>query len=164
MSGFQNRKKDKFLEEFPRASLDSDADVITAKCKFNFSYFIKQPAGQAFDEWSHPQLIKLFEKLREYSKESLTYWRGRTIGKSGVVLSIYGAFPKKSDFSLPSHIPYQAEWGRFRLESAVRLVGFVIPHEYDNRYHPVTGMKFDCNTFYVVFLDANHAFYKTEKK
>jgi hypothetical protein len=82
------------------------------------------------------------------------------IGKGGgTVLSIYGAFPQKSKFCHPKHVPHQVCWGRFRLDFSGRLVGFILPAEYDGKYHAKTGKRFDCNTFYVVFLDANHSFY-----
>lgn len=164
MSSFNNSRKDKFLAAIPQSSLDSKADCITSKCKFNFAYFMKQPASQSFDEWSKEQLSKLLDKLKEYSKESLTHWKTQP-SKSGHILEIYGAFPKSnSDFTHPTNVPNQVEWGRFRLESAVRLVGFIIPNNYKDKLHETTQVRFDCNTFYVVFLDANHKFYKTEQK
>ncbi|MDZ5455911.1 hypothetical protein SM757_04945 [Azohydromonas lata] len=85
------------------------------------------------------------------------------IGKIGNVLSIYGAFPQNSEFTHPRHVPHQAQWGRFRLDRASRLVGFVVPKEYELREKTSEGFYFDCNTFYVVFLDGTHSFYKTKK-
>jgi len=67
------------------------------------------------------------------------------------VLEKYGAFSRISAFSHPKHVPHQASWARFRLESSVRLIGFMIPEDYSS--------KFDRNTFYIVFLDKNHTFY-----
>ena len=49
--------------------------------------------------------------------------------------------------------------GRFRLDWAGRLCGFVVPHEYSNMVQSNNGHQFDCNTFYVVFIDDNHEFY-----
>lgn len=164
MSSFKNSRTKNFLASVPQCSLDSERDQLTAKCKFNFSYFVKQDAGQSFDEWSGTQLAKLLDKMKNYSQESLTYWTNQP-SKSGKVLIIYGKFPNdRSDFTHPIHVPHEVEWGRFRLESAVRLVGFVIPNGYKDTPHRVTHARFDCNTFYVVFLDANHKFYKTENK
>jgi hypothetical protein len=156
-------RKDKFLADINQTSIDSETDLLTEKCKFNFAYFVKQPAGQSFEEWDVNKLHKLLNKLKDYSQASLSHWKCQPIGAHGKVLAIYGNFPTNSDFTFPKHIPHQAEWGRFRLESAVRLVGFILPSSYDGKEHPQTKMRFDCNTFYVVFLDANHKFYKTEK-
>lgn len=75
------------------------------------------------------------------------------------MLAIYGDFPKKSDFKHPKHVPHQVKWARFRLESADRLVGFIVPYSYDGKTHSTTNFKFDYNTFYVVFLDENHRFW-----
>ena len=162
---FGNSKKDSFIAGIPICSLDSATNKLTEKCKFNFAYFDKQAAGQDFHEWPEGKLHKLLNKLKEYSAESLKHWTFQPVGSSGTVLEIYGAFPKgKSDFTHPAHVPHQAQWGRFRLDSATRLVGFVVPHEYHGTAHVQTGERFDGNTFYVVFLDAGHRFYKTEKK
>lgn len=161
MKNYSNPKKDRFLASIPLASMESYDDRLTEGCKFNFSYFDVQPAGQHFGDWSHAQLVGLLEKLKEYSKKPLSAWLTTPVGKSGTVLAIYGAFPKDSDFTVPKHVPHQAMWGRFRLESAVRLVGFVVPGEFHDRAHPRTRCRFDCNTFYVVFLDENHVFYKS---
>jgi hypothetical protein len=157
MKSFDNKKRVDFLGALSRPSFDSDNDSITKKCKFNFSYFQKQPAGQDFDEWSKDQLSSLMIKLVELSEESLEYWMQQRAG-GGRVLDIYQTFPKPSQFSPPKHIPHQAWWGRFRLNKKSRLVGFVIPNSYSNSFHQKTGLQFDCNTFYVVFLDANHKF------
>ena len=164
MSSFKNDKKDKFLAAIPNCSLESDTDKLTEKCKFNFAYFVKQPAGQSFDEWPADKLHKFLNRLKDLSNESLKHWMQQPAGKSGTVLSIYGAFPSKSDFTFPKHVPHQAMWGRFRLDWAGRLVGFVLPNEVRGKEHPKTGERYDCNTFYVVFLDADHRFYKSAKE
>jgi len=156
MSGYGNKKKDAFLAALPTTSLDSRTDLLTEKCKFNFGYFTVQEAGQNFSEWDENALCRLLDCLKQYSQSSLKYWMGQR------VLSIYGGFPKNSDFSHPAHVPHEAQWGRFRLASAVRLVGFVVPGHCDEKRHQGTGRLFDANTFYVVFLDADHRFYKTE--
>lgn len=164
MNNFANSKKDAFLASIPTASIESHTDTIASRCKFNFSYFHVEPASQEFHHWTHEQLHKLFEKLKDYSRETLTHWQRQRIGAGGTVLSIYGKFPSKSDLCWPKHVPNQARWGRFRLESAVRLVGFVLPDSCNGEEQSNTGYRFDCNTFYVVYLDANHSFYKTEPK
>ena len=160
----ENSRKDRFLASIPEASIDLPEDTLTKRCKFNFSYFCKQVAGQSFAEWDHRDLIRLLEKLREYSTMPLSHWQNQRVGAGGnSVLEIYGAFPQKSDFSHPKHVPHQARWGRFRLEQAVRLVGFVLPPGYHDQVHPC-GSRYDCNTFYVVFLDADHRFYLSAKE
>lgn len=161
MSRFSNSRKTSFIDSIPVSSVEAVNDLLSARCKFNFAYFEVQPAGQSFDDWTDDQLRKLLTKLQEYSRESLLHWRGVPIGrKSGNVLSVYGGFPKNSDFTHPKHVPHEVEWGRFRLDYSVRLVGFVLPNRYDDLEHSRTRKRFDCNTFYVVFLDSEHRFYK----
>src|SRR5689334_5586356 len=156
MSRFKNDRKSGFLGALPDKSLDDATDDLTARSKFNFSYFDIQPAGQAFNDWDHDELSDLLGKLQEFSRSSLDYWVGQK------TLVFYNSFPIKSDFTRPKHVPHQARWGRFRLKQKVRLVGFVVPTDYHDRSHPTTGARFDRHAFYVVFLDRDHKFWITE--
>lgn len=164
MTNFVNSKKDAFLKKIPIASLESDNNDLSVRCKFNFSYYCVQPAGQSFDEWNESQIRSLLEKLTHYSKESLKHWQKQPIGKSGTVLAVYGAFPSNSDFSHPAHVPHEVLWGRFRLDHTMRLVGFVIPENLDGKIQKSCGKRFDVNTFFVVFLDGNHRFWKGKEE
>ncbi|MDM8550404.1 hypothetical protein QUF72_10010 [Desulfobacterales bacterium HSG2] len=167
MKKFKNTKKDNFLASIPKESLDSDKQDIADRCKFNFSYFDNsQKVGQDFKDWNKEQLVKFLNKLKEYCKFSLKYWKKQPIGKAKkrkTVYANYGTFPRKSDFTHPKHIPHQAEWGRFRLEDDMRLIGFVIPNDYKGKKSK-KGFYYDINTFYIVFLDEKHNFYKSEKR
>jgi len=168
MSRFPNKRKDGFLaalRDFP--SLESPDNDLTKRCKFNFSYFdAHQKAGQDFKDWTCKQLADLLDKLKAYSKNSLNHWRQERVGGSGLaVFSTYTKFPLNSDFEEPTKtIPHQALWSRFRLGSKIRLIGFIVPPEFHKKPHRKTGEYFDGNTFYVVFLDRDHKFYKTEHK
>lgn len=159
---FINSKAISFLDSIPTISLDSDDNTLTNRCKFNFSYFdVQENISQNFTEWTKEELIKLLEKLKNYSQFSLTHWSKQKVGNYPVFV-IYKQFPTNSDFIKPKHIPHQALWARFHLENIVRVIGFVIPDEYKNKVHPKTTEKFDTNTFYMVYLDKEHKFYKTE--
>lgn len=159
MSKFRNAGRDKFLSALDgKASIDLPEDTLAARCKFNFSYFDVQDASQSFEDWTLEQLISLLNKLKEYSKSPLKYW---ILQKK---LNTYKSFPKKSKLSPPRHVPHQAVWARFRLEQAVRLVGFVLPDDYDGKLHEGTKRHFDSNVFYVVFLDRDHQFYPMDIK
>lgn len=158
MSSFKNSRTKSFLGSIPIASLDIDTNDLTKRCKFNFSYMdFSQSAGQKFND-SAWNLVKLLDRVHYFSKEPLKYW------KSQYTFVVYGDFPAKSHFTHPRHVPHQVEWARFRLASKIRLAGFIIPAENDGEFHKETGYRFDCNTFYVVFLDKDHKFYPVEKK
>ncbi|GEM_PF-377071 len=161
---FQNRKKIAFLDTIPKVFINSDNNTLTLKCKFNFAYFDNsQEVGQDFSDWSQNELKKLLDKLKEYSKEPLVHWSKLEIGKAKYrshILEIYEKFPTESDFINPTFIPDDISWARFRLENSVRLIGFIIPEKYHDTIHPKTEERFDKNTFYIVFLDKNHLFYK----
>lgn len=164
MSKFDNSKKQLFVDRFPEASIESENDLITERCKFNLSYFCVQEAGQDFDGWNKEQLVELLQKFKNYTKSSLNYWKNQTTNGGGNVFEVYGRFPSNTDFIHPKHVPIEAEWARFRLEGRVRLIGFVVPDCYHGKSHSKTKLIFDCNTFYVVFLDADHRFYKLNRQ
>ena len=159
MAKYKNSKKDSFLSSIPITSLDDISNDLTNRCKFNFSYFTIDEAGQDFRDWSQNELSKLFDKLKEYSKFSLSYWEHQKVGRFPVFVK-YESFPINTDFKLPKHIPHQAIWSRFHIENKVRLIGFVIPDEYDDKIHQGTSKRYDSDIFYVVFLDKDHKFYK----
>jgi hypothetical protein len=147
--------------------MDGDEDELTIRCKFNFHYMdFTQKAGQNFNDWKQTQLAGLLDKLRIYSAKPISHWEKERAGsKSGTIFVTYPRFPKKSitDFKLPKKlVPHQAIWGRFRLGSGSRLIGFVIPKQYDGKIHKNTKIQFDCNTFYAVFLDRDHKFWKSK--
>lgn len=101
-------------------------------------------------------------KLHEFSGKSLKKWSETPIGKkSSKVFTVYDNFPDCSDFSKPKSIPIEAKWARFRLQFSFRLIGFVIPEVYHGIKHEVTDIEFDTNTFYFVYLDRDHKFWKT---
>ena len=156
-----NSRKEGFLNSIPTTSLDDDSNDLTLRCKFNFSYFTLDEAGQDFNDWKQSELSKLLNKLKEYSKFALSHWEHQKVGRYPVLVK-YGSFPINTDFKQPKHIPHQAVWSRFHIENKVRLIGFVIPDEYDDKIHQKTGKIFDTNTFYIVFLDKAHRFYKTQ--
>jgi hypothetical protein len=163
---FKNHRQSNFLASIPRLACDSEVSQHAQYSKFCFAYFLKQDVGQGFEDWDHQKLCKLLNHLRDYGKSPLKHWQRTPIGKgSGHVLEIYGAFPDKAktEFTLPSSVPNDARWGRFRLDFATRLVGFVVPDALHDTMHATTNHRFDINTFYVVFLDADHKFYIPEK-
>lgn len=164
-----NSKKTRFLQSIPQCSVETSN--ISERCKFNFYYFQNQEsAGQKFEDWGqrltgNSSLINLCNQLKNYSENTLEYWKNQRCS-SGTILTIYGNFPKNSDFVHPPNIPHDVSWGRFRLGNKVRLAGFIIPEQLNGKFIETKNCKihyFDTNTFYVVFLDKDHKFYKTEK-
>lgn len=160
---FGNSKKVIHLAAIPEASLEAKEDTLSARCKFNFSYFCKQDgAGKAFGDLTKDELEDLFNKIKSFCHEPLSYWKTQKHGQS-TTLAIYRNFPINSDFTHPKHVPHDVHWGRFRITGEVRLAGFVVPPTLCGTLHIGTSIAFDSNTFYVVFLDSNHGFYKTKK-
>lgn len=99
-------------------------------------------------------------KLEEYTKKEKLYWLNQRCGSGGLkILSVYGDFPVNTDFKYPLHVPKEGlQWARFRLAQKVRIIGFFVTEETAKAYSLST------DTFYLVFLDREHRFYKMEKE
>ncbi len=152
-----NSRKERFLKELPENLIENSIGNFQNKINFNFAFF-DSSQGEDFKDWNQKQLSELLNKLKNYSKESLEYWKSKRIGtKDSKVLVVYGNFPQKSDFKHPKHIPLNVDWARFRLEGDDRLIGFVISG------NDCSSFNLCKNTFYVVFLDEDHCFYKSKK-
>ncbi|MEY8214019.1 MAG: hypothetical protein RPR97_05980 [Colwellia sp.] len=163
----ESNKKQKFVSSIPQDSI-SDSDILT-RSKFNFSYFDNNDPGQDFVDLNttegNSKLVKLMGKLKEFTRQPLSYWKNLKIGKGKrggkgkrqSCLEVYKEFPKKSAFVHPAHVPEDVWWARFRIDYDTRLIGFVIPDNIECSKE----VEYDRNTFYVVFLDEKHQFYLT---
>jgi len=158
-----NPKKDRFLKDFPETCIENSD--IELRFKFNFSFFDdSQEHGSAFSELGPGVLSDIMEKIKDYTRHELNYWRHQRCGSGGLkILADYGAFPVKSNFTHPKAIPNNVNWCRFRMENLSRLVGFTIPGGYADKPKK-DSLPYDPNTFYLVFIDLEHNFYITEKK
>lgn len=156
-----NTRAGSFLDSIPKSSIEEPTDTLAEKSKFNFAYFINDNSGQDFRNWTQKQLYELFDKLKEYSKFTLTHWEKEIQGGYPVFVK-YDYFPTNTEFEKPKSIPHQAIWSRFRLEGDSRLIGFALPDEYKDKEQNTSGFRFDTNTFYIVFLDEKHRFYITD--
>ena len=155
-----NPRKEHFLSNLPAQDFVSEISDVKGKLSFSFKYFdASQEAGQDFKDWNDKQKQELLEKLRDYSRESKQYWLNQRVGGGGMkILAVYGDFPANTDFEYPKHVPEKVQWARFRMESAMRLVGFFVPED------AVKELQLSSDIFYVVFLDKDHRFYKMENK
>lgn len=158
---FSNKAAKNFLAELPVTSVESTK--LVRRTKFNFSFLdLEQPKNLAQD-LTKEFFDGLFKKLKHFSAEPLAYWDVAPVGrKDGNYLEIYGAFPKRSDFKHPAFVPHDAIWCRFRISSSVRLAGFTVPSKYNHQLCEDERYRFCTNTFYIVFIDLEHGFYKTK--
>ncbi|MGI9228678.1 MAG: hypothetical protein ACR2P9_02340 [Gammaproteobacteria bacterium] len=156
MSRFYNKDKKEFLQNLPSDSLEGETCTIPARLKFNFSLLdISQKGTESFESLREGQRKKLIKKIVELSREPRRHWEEENL------LAIYGEFPtKKSNFKHPKHVPHDVEWARFRIESDFRLAGFFVPKNFHDKEHEKLKVRFDSNTFYAVFIDPEHNFYK----
>jgi hypothetical protein len=110
---------------------------------FNFKY-LDANQGQSLEDWGKKDLLlPMLERIHGLSSQTL----GAVVGNKSSNFSIYDAFPSKTDFTHPKHVPEDASWARFHVKGKQVVAGHI--------YGPV---------FYVVFLDAEHKFYRTELK
>lgn len=159
-SKFKNNKAASFLEALPVISVESCG--LIGRCKFNFSYLdLSQPLAKPATELAGEFLTALMGKLKNYSAHPLRYWLHQRVGGgSRTILEIYKKFPAPSEFTHPVSVPHDVEWARFRMEGAVRLAGFLVPSSLNNKLCAERQYSFCTNTFYVVFVDLEHGFYK----
>ncbi|WP_053189482.1 hypothetical protein [Pseudomonas thivervalensis] len=130
--------------------------------RFNFYFFNRdQPYASDFTDLDHDELQKLINKFAYFSESSLFKWANETAGKNNVFVN-YRRFPKPSEFQHPACVPHDVEWCRFRIGSRLRLIGFIVPNSYHGTMKD--DFVFDKNTFYLVFIDKEHKFYKTEPR
>lgn len=155
---FENSRNHPFIEQLEKRDSEfmkiiNDLHSIS---RFNFKYF-DQNQNKNIAAYTESEKNNLLQKLLELSHETLANWKVCGKGKRRFsMLEEYGEFPKRSDYTKPKHIPEGIRWARFRFDSNVRLVGFVIPKNYKNEDFSLA----DLNTFFVVFYDLNHSFYK----
>lgn len=100
--------------------------------------------GDNWDSWEKQSMLaQALDTLTGYCQSSL---RSTVDGKK---FTIYDQFPptEKTDFTHPKHVPEDAEWARIHVTGKQCLIGHVVK-----------------NTFYVVFLDGEHRFWKSELK
>ena len=152
-----NKLKERFINSFPDLLISDHIERLSNYLSFNFQYFdTSQKPSCDFSDLTEEQLNKLIQKIKHYSSNTFEYWKKQRIGKgNNNVLEIYGDFPRKSEFTHPKNVPSDVLWARFRLESDMRLIGFIIPQDQCNEYN------LPKNIFYVVFIDPLHGFYKS---
>ncbi len=147
----------KSIDSLEESTFEDATDLIT----ISFKYFCvnQTPVGQVFADWKDNMRLDLLQKFSEYTKYSRQHWKNE-FSNGLPLLAEYGNFPLNSDFSLPKNIPCPDEliWSRFRLMQKVRVCGFFVSTDIAKKY------SLSVNTFYVVFLDKDHRFYKTEKE
>ncbi len=133
------RKTDTRDERIP--TIDKD------KVVFNFKDFLgNQPEGneQSFETWQTEGILsRLLKKLIHIS--------GLTIqeAKQQNIITEYGRFLGKSDFKCPKKFEPGVRWSVIKKITGQK--GRIVGHIVDN-------------IFFVVFLDKDHQFWKTEKK
>ena len=156
----KNKTKQSFLntiESLEEVTFEGATDLIT----ISFKYFCvnQTPIGQVFVDWKDNMRLDLLQKLAEYTKYTREHWK-KQLSNGLPLLAEYGKFPTNTDFSIPKNIPNPDEliWSRFRLMQKVRVCGFFVTEDIAKKYNLSTS------TFYVVFLDKDHRFYKTEKE
>ncbi|MDR2897973.1 MAG: hypothetical protein LBU99_04090 [Spirochaetaceae bacterium] len=104
---------------------------------------LDETQGQRITDWPHDLLLKLFGKLKEYSK---LYMKEAVDTKNGKFKE-YGNFPSPSEFKKPAYIPEDARWASMHLQGRECIGGHIID-----------------NVFYIVFLDKYHQFAVSTKK
>jgi hypothetical protein len=118
-----------------------------SKIKFSYKDFCTTQCnwpGQTYSNWQDDNLLdKLMNKLTSISGLSFNE------AKNQQIIREYGSFPPKdkTEFTHPRHVIEDASWAKFDIQGKVRVIGHILS-----------------DTFYIVFLDKNHLFWKSELK
>ena len=102
---------------------------------------IDRDQGQSFHDWENSHLLAdAIETICGYSSLPL-------IQQLHNKFKIYPGFPpeEKTDFKFPKHVSTDARWASMHIKGEPCLIGHVVN-----------------NTFFLVFLDRYHKFYKSE--
>ena len=122
-----------------------EANVIAENFNISFQYLdTTQKYGSSFRDWQEcGWLSKMLETLQGYCHKPLNQQF------DGYKFKAYTGYPpsKKTEFSYPPNIPPDAHWARIHILNTAVVVGHYVG-----------------NTFYVVFLDKTHKFYKKDKQ
>ena len=121
---------------------EKDKFIIFSFKDFDHTQPINSP--ETFQIWEKEQLLSQFN-------EKLVFLSDKTIAQalSEKIITTYDSFPPNSDFTHPKHINEDVKWARIEKISGqkARVAGYI-----------------ENNVFYIVFLDKEHKFWKTEKK
>jgi len=125
-----------FLEQSAKNATVADDDCFLISFKH-----LDKTQGASLEQWdSEHKLHRAMEVLSGYCQRSL---RSQLSDK----FTIYGGYPPsdKAGYKRPTYISEDAEWARIHINGLQILAGHIYK-----------------NTFYVVFLDPDHNFYKTD--
>lgn len=147
-SRFQNKFKKQSGVQKRAENVRDERPVSVGNQLLNFNFkdldSVQCPPGQTVEEWQEQGLLSaLIEKLKNLSNMTLNE------ALQQQQIKIYGDFPPKSDFKSPKHLKGKVKWSVIMnvKRQKCRVAGYV-----------------DGNTFFIVFLDREHKFWKTEKK
>jgi hypothetical protein len=132
-----NEKSDikKYLEEAAAKASELENNY------FLISYrHLDKSQGDSFYNWEQQgMLARAMDVLSDYCKSPLNQ-------QFSDKFTCYGAYPSaKSGYKCPSYVPEDANWARIHVTGTQVLAGHIVD-----------------NVFYVVFLDPDHSFYKTD--
>ena len=164
-----NSAKSKFFDDFKSKSDECNIEEydVAKRCSFNFSFFDEsQKCGKTWKNVGDANVVNINEKIKNFSRESLVHWKSESVKSGRSIYEEYDEYPTNNDFEYPKNVPKGVIWGRFRISAKMRLVGFTIPKNLHGNIVSVSNRDYvySTNTFYIVFLDTKHVFYKTEKK
>lgn len=100
--------------------------------------------GHIFEDWEELKILsRAFNTICGLSSKSIKEQANNN------KFTIYGGFPpkEKTDYYHPKHIPEDAQWARIHITGKQCVIGHVLG-----------------NVFFLVFLDGEHKFWKSELK
>lgn len=134
----------KFKKEKPVTGKKEKPEFKSSNFQVSFQHFTSsQKCASSFKDWQNAGLLaRALETLQGYCCRPLFEQL------DGSKFTIYGSFPpaEKTRFIKPEGTPEDANWARIHVNNKSVIVGHIVG-----------------NTFYVVFLDKEHAFWLTKR-
>jgi len=142
MPKIKKHQKESFIKQ--TLSSKNSVNSLTEDDCFKISLkHLDKIQGQGMKDWQDSGILAdAIITLENYCHQPLKSQQSSTF-------TIYGNFPPrdKTDFFHPIHVPEDAEWARIHVNGKNCLIGHVVR-----------------DTFYLVFLDAEHRFWISELK
>lgn len=145
MPNFNKPKKQSIFKDALDKKRSITDEDLTGNFKVSFQYLdTTQKYGSGFKDWQKAGLLsKAMKTLQGYCCSTLLSQVNTT------KFTVYGNFPPKdkTGFEFPEHVPEDAKWARIHIVGKAVLAGHIVR-----------------DTFYVVFLDKSHKFFKTKRE
>ncbi|MGO2103440.1 MAG: hypothetical protein ACTH5N_01825 [Psychroflexus halocasei] len=137
-----HHKKSIITETLERSKSQKDLNADSYML-ISLRHLDREQGDDLYNWEANAKLAHTVEVLSGYCNDTILNQRGDK------KFTIYGNFPPddKTEYKVPAQVPEDANWARLHVTGKQCVIGHVVR-----------------NVFYLVFLDGEHKFWKSEKK